>query len=275
MSNTPNLALPLLAAAQAQKHVTMNEALLILDGIVNLAVIDRDLATPPASPAAGAAYIIAASPTGAWAGRTNQVARFRDGIWTYATPADGWLCWIDDEQILAVFNNVQWVAAQAFQNLAMLGINATADATNKLSISSSAILFNHAGTSHQVKINKNAAANSASILFQTGFSGRAEIGTLGDDKFRFKVSANGSSWVDAEVIDAATGNIGIGTATPATKLDVAGPIRCASYAKAALPSASTNGAGAIIYVTDDISGATIAFSDGTAWRRVHDRAVVA
>ena len=48
---TAHLALPFIMAAQAQKHVTMNEALRLLDGIVQLSVLDRDLTAPPASPA--------------------------------------------------------------------------------------------------------------------------------------------------------------------------------------------------------------------------------
>lgn len=51
------------------------------------------------------------------------------------------------------------------------------------------------------------------------------------------------------------------------------PLRLAPYAKAALPSAAT-WSGALIYVTDDVGGAQPAFSDGSNWRRVSDRAVV-
>jgi len=46
----------------------------------------------------------------------------------------------------------------------------------------------------------------------------------------------------------------------------------ASYSKAALPSASVPGS--LIYVTNDVGGAVPAFSDGTNWRRVTDRAVI-
>lgn len=46
-----------------------------------------------------------------------------------------------------------------------------------------------------------------------------------------------------------------------------------SYAKAALPAAAP--AGRMIYVTNDVGGATPAFSDGTNWRRVADRAIIA
>ena len=63
-----HLLLPYLLAAQAQKHVTHNEALRLLDGLVQLAVLDRHLTAPPASPADGDRYIVASGAVGAWSG---------------------------------------------------------------------------------------------------------------------------------------------------------------------------------------------------------------
>ncbi len=70
-----------------------------------------------------------------------------------------------------------------------------------------------------------------------------------------------------------SGSIGIGVASPATKLDVDGPVKVKSYTVAGVPSA-TSVAGAIIYVSNETGGAVLAFSDGTNWRRVTDRAIV-
>lgn len=53
-----------------------------------------------------------------------------------------------------------------------------------------------------------------------------------------------------------------------------GVVRLAQIAVASLPSAATKTAGAMVYVTDEAGGAIPAFSDGTNWRRVSDRAVV-
>jgi hypothetical protein len=97
--------------------------------------------------------------------------------------------------------------------VAMLGVNASADATNRLSVAGAATLFNNAGAGHQLKINKNATANTASLLYQTGGSGCAEIGTTGDDKLHVKMSADGSSWQDAVVVTA-DGKVGFGTSDP-------------------------------------------------------------
>ena len=55
------------------------------------------------------------------------------------------------------------------------------------------------------KLSKESASKALSLLFQDNFSGRAEIGLTGDDDFHFKVSADGSSWIDALIIDKTTG----------------------------------------------------------------------
>ena len=73
-------------------------------------------------------------------------------------------------------------------------------------------------------------------------------------------------------IDAA-GNLGIGLTNPVCKLDVDGPARVKAYTVATVPAASV-GAGQIIYVSNEAGGAVLAFSDGTNWRRVTDRAVI-
>ncbi len=91
MEQTPNLQLPYIMPSQAQKHVTHNEAIRALDGLVQLAVIDRDLAAPPASPADGDRYIVAAPGTAGWSGRDDLIAAWQDGAWAFLPPRSGWL----------------------------------------------------------------------------------------------------------------------------------------------------------------------------------------
>ncbi len=209
MDDTPNLGLPYIMAAQSQKHVTHNEAIRALDAVVQLAVLDRDLATPPISPAEGDRYIVAASPTGDWDGQAGNVAAFQDGAWAFFTPNVGWIAWIGDEDAVVVWSNSNWTALTTRGggdgNFTTVGINATADATNRLSLSSPATLLNNAGAGHQLKINKAAASDTASLLYQSAWSGRAELGLAGDDDFRFKVSPDGSAWREAIVINRSTG----------------------------------------------------------------------
>jgi hypothetical protein len=222
LDNTPNLSLPYILAAQAQKHVTHNEALRALDALVQAAIVDRDLTTPPAGPSEGARYIVAATPTGAWAGQAGKIAAWQDGAWVFYTPKEGWACWIADEDAFVAHDGTGFVpiagGGGSVNPTPLVGVNTIAGTTNRLSVSSPATLFNHEGAGHQVKVNKAAAADTASFLFQTGFSGRAEIGTVGNDDFQFKVSADGSAWVTSIVIAGASGNVGIGTASPDRRL---------------------------------------------------------
>ncbi|HYD15453.1 MAG TPA: DUF2793 domain-containing protein [Hyphomicrobium sp.] len=235
MDETSNLKLPYILAAQSQKHITHNEALRALDAIVQLSVADKDLSAPPGSPAEGVRYIVGSSPTGAWAGRGTEIAAYQDAAWAFYAPLEGWLAWVADEDTLYVFNGVTWLPAPggggggSVNPVSLVGVNATADSTNRLSVSSPASLFNHDGAGHQLKINKDAASDTASVLFQTGFSGRAEFGLAGDDDFHVKVSPDGSAWHEALVIAGANG----GVRTKSGQVDIASAATCNIGAAAA------------------------------------------
>jgi hypothetical protein len=410
MSDSPHLALPYLAPSQSQKHVTVNEALRILDAVVQLSVLSATTTAQPASPADGDRYILPTGKTGAaWSAMAiGSVAAYQDGARTEYAPHLGWRAYIVTPASLVVWNGSAWTPVSAgggSETATKFGVNTAADTTNRLAVKSDAVLFSHddvtpgSGDS-QVKVNKASAADTASHLFQTNFSGRAEFGLTGDDDFHLKVSATGASFIDAIVIDSETADVGVGglfgsvsvfpaltaapaftvrngdtgrptlgliaaangapgcrfdlfraqgtlsaptapaldqtvgvfnffgydgarylqtasfrvsvdgtpvantscpmrlvfmtgetsviermritsaglvgiaTTAPVCALDVAGPVRVGSYAKASLPAAAA-GAGQMIYVSDEVGGAVIAFSDGTNWRRVTDRAVVA
>lgn len=218
------LSLPYIQAAQAQKHVTHNQAVEALDVLVQLAVSSRTITDPVSNPQDGARYIVASGGTGSWSGHDGQVAVHLDGVWQFHTPNAGWRAWIADEGGVAVFDGAAWITQPVDTNgLALVGVNTTADTTNRLSVSAPATLLNHEGADHRVKINKNAVADTASLLYQSGFSGRAEMGLAGGDDFSIKTSADGSTWVDAMTITTA-GMTGIGVTGPAERLEVAGNV---------------------------------------------------
>ncbi|MBT9289115.1 DUF2793 domain-containing protein [Prosthecodimorpha staleyi] len=220
MTATARLGLPLIEAGQAQKHVTHNEALAALDRLVQALVIDRDLAAPPASPAEGAGYIVAASPTGAWTGQAGRIATWVDGGWTFTVPAAGLRVWLADEARLLVWTGSAWVdpvagaigAISALQNLTRLGIGTTADATNPIAAKLNTMLFAALATGEggtgdlRQTASKEAAGNTLSLLFQTAYSGRAELGLVGSDDLTLKVSADGASWIEALKLVAASGD---------------------------------------------------------------------
>ncbi|MDP2801166.1 MAG: DUF2793 domain-containing protein [Phreatobacter sp.] len=193
LSETTRLALPLIAAAQAQKHVTHNEALGLVDALVHLAVKDRGLAGPPPDAETGDRHIVGAAPTGAWAGHAGEVAEREEGHWRFLSPRAGWLAWVEGERCLIVHDGEAWGDAE-IRGTSRLGINATADAVNRLALASAASLFTHAGGDHRMTINRASAADTASQVFSTGFSARAEIGLAGSDDLAVKVSGDGTTF---------------------------------------------------------------------------------
>ena len=209
MTNTPNLALPYLAAAQAQKHVTVNEALSLIDALSQMAVNSIGATSPPGAPTEGERHIIGTGATGAWAGwDDNNIALFSGGAWLRLIPQAGWMAWDVSAGELLVWSGPAWVSfVPNLQNLLGVGIGTSSDATNRLAVSAAATLLNHAGNGHQLKINKAASGDTVSLLFQSGWFGRAEMGLAGDDDFHFKVSADGSIWSEALLIDRNTGRM--------------------------------------------------------------------
>lgn len=82
---------------------------------------------------------------------------------------------------------------------------AEGDANNVLNVKGSGSLFDGGTGSHQLNINKDLAEDTASIVFQTGYSGRAEFGTIGSDQFQMKVSSDGNTFKQALIVDESTG----------------------------------------------------------------------
>ncbi|MFD2648168.1 DUF2793 domain-containing protein [Devosia albogilva] len=211
MDHTPRLSLPYLMPGQAQKHITHNEALRALDGLVQPVVVSRTTTAPPPLPLEGEAYLVPSGATGTWAGHADEFAIWQAGAWSFHDPAPGWQVWCVDQQVLLVFDAGAWRPLMALgDGLEQLGINATPDNTNRLAVSADATLFNHAGAGHQLKLNKATSTDTASLLLQTDWSGRAELGLAGDDSFRIKVSSDGSAWTDAITIAPASGTVSVG-----------------------------------------------------------------
>jgi hypothetical protein len=216
MTDTVHLGMPFIEGSQAQKHVTHNEALRILDAAVQIGVLDIDRTAPPASPAEGDRHIVASGATGAWAGHVDAVAVYEDGAWRFLIPKLGWCAWSDADGALLVYDGAAWTDVASGGTLpgsvAQLGINDTASALNLLTVKSNAALFSaidvaDSGTGDvRLQISKEASANTASVVFSDAFSARAEFGLIGSDTFKLKVSNDGSAFVEALVIDQSSGN---------------------------------------------------------------------
>ena len=110
MADTSQLNLPLLSPSQAQKHVTVNEALVRLDGLTQLVLASRSVTLPPTMVADGVSYAVPPGAVNAWAGREGTVATGANGGWVFVTPKRGWRAFLADESVTAVWDGVAWQA---------------------------------------------------------------------------------------------------------------------------------------------------------------------
>jgi len=220
MADTPRFALPVIESAQAQKHVTHNEALTLLDALTQLAVESRTLVVPPGSPVEGTCYIPAAGATGAWSGWDGQIAAFSGGGWVRIAPVSGLKAWVKAERLTVTYEDNVWrdgIALTAHggrvtlrakeEELALVGAFAeTADAAFipdraiVLGVSSRTTLAITGATSYGVGIAGN-TTQFGNLLGTAPDS--TNVGVIGPNAFyadtRVRVTANGGNFTAGKV----------------------------------------------------------------------------
>ena len=271
---SPILALPFLQPSQAQKHVTHNEALRRLDIITQLRVRRFGATTPPSTPDPGVVYALGPDPDGAWAGQGGHLAAWLDGSWHFVIPQPGWRAWGLNEQVLRIWDGAAWKAPPgpqptALADVTQVGVGTTADEVNRLSVRSPATLLSHEGTDHRVKINKATTGDTASLMFQSGWTGHAELGLTGGTALSVKVSADGQGWTEALRLDPASG-LADGAAVQSAPTDVTpGRLMRADYGYGPgnllgpVSRAGGQPTGAVIERGDGAEGEYVRFADGT------------
>ncbi|SDG13764.1 DUF2793 domain-containing protein [Rhodobacter capsulatus] len=209
---TTHLGLPYLLAAQAQKHVTHNEALRLLDAMVQLSVLDRTRTAPPASPADGNRHLVASGATGLWAGWDLNIAFWIDGAWVRLVPRTGWLVWVAAEGLFLVWTGSAWEVVGEPRDVsdAVFSLVNDADPTKKATFSLAGI---SAGTTRSFTL-PNTSSELAILAGTQTFTGNKTFsGTL---------TASGTVTVSAAsaTIGTATGTATYGMGTGATTTGV-------------------------------------------------------
>ena len=108
MTDTKFLGLPLVQPSQAQKHVTVNEALSRLDALTQLTILSTSLQTPPAG-TDGDCHFVPAGAVNAWAAQDGSLAIFLNGGWEFVVPGIGWRAWLADVGSPGIFDGIDWV----------------------------------------------------------------------------------------------------------------------------------------------------------------------
>ena len=268
--NSPRLDLPFIQPSQAQKHVTHNEALRRLDLVVQLTVSETGATTPPSVPDQGEVFALGAAPTGDWAGQAGKLAAWLDDAWHFLAPDAGWRAWDVADAQVKIWDGSDWTTpAPDSQNLTGVGIATTSDSTNRLSVRSPATLLNHDGAGHQLKINKAGAGDTASLLFQSNWTGHAEMGLSGSTGLSIKVSPDGSSWTDVLAFDPATALVSGAAVQNAPDDTTAGRLMRADYGYGpgnlvgAVSESGGTPTGAVIERGSNSNGDYVRFADGS------------
>ena len=218
--SSARLDLPYLQAGQMQKHVTLNDALTRLDALVQCAVVSRSVTEQPEAPDEGALYIVPDGATGvAWSAMApGGLARFEADGWTTITPPPGMRAFVLDEQRLIVWGDEGWTDVGGtpvrLDDLEGLGVGTASDESNNFAAKLNSALWTartegEGGTGDlRYVLNKEDGAKVLSMLFQSGWSGRAELGLLDDDDLVLKVSPDGDAWREALRVNRHTGRVG-------------------------------------------------------------------
>ncbi len=107
-SETSRLQMSLLQPAQAQKHVTVNEALMRLDGMVNLVLESISTALPPEAVLDGQCWGVPSAAQGIWAGHGGRIAVGSNGGWIFLPPARGMRAFVADRGLEAIHDGTTW-----------------------------------------------------------------------------------------------------------------------------------------------------------------------
>lgn len=108
---TPKLENTEMTVGQSGGEVLFNEALRNLDVAIFPVIKEMDLTAPPGSPATGDAYIPAATATGDWVGKENDIAYYDNG-WKFITMdagLEGAVVYVQDIDFLKMWNGTSWI----------------------------------------------------------------------------------------------------------------------------------------------------------------------
>lgn len=117
VSYGPNLGKMISAATGDSFDADFRTFLRAIDVLLQGATISKTLPAPPGSPANGDRYIVAASPTGAWAGQAKAIAVWTTdnpgtpgGLWEFYAPKAGWLVYNVADTTFYAYSGSAWGA---------------------------------------------------------------------------------------------------------------------------------------------------------------------
>ena len=203
-------AFPYIQPSQAQKHVTHNETVRLLDVLVQMSAISDQIEEPPSDAQEADCYIIPLDAKGPWAGRTDQIAYFENDAWRYLTPQKGWRIYVETKDCLELFDGSNWKAVVKDIDTSTLSNGPVTDSQKRFAVKTQTALWSalddtEGGDGGLIQtLNKDSSDCNLGFVFQTGYQTRALLGQFGSETFRLTTSGDGNAYFDALSVDSAT-----------------------------------------------------------------------
>jgi hypothetical protein len=229
---TQNLGVKLLAQGQLNKDITLNNALTLIDSLINTGLESLNtFSKPPTNMQEGLLILTSQTPEEGFEKYPFHIAFYKNG-WHFLKPKEGLILWVKDIKKCVVFDGINFIELsgndisisplqpskleekleeiekklEELLKPSSLGINATPDENNKFVVRSNYSLFNTEKEDVRVILNKSSSSNTASFIFQSNWNGIAEFGTLNGENFILKVASNGI-WKEVFEVNSKTGEI--------------------------------------------------------------------
>ncbi len=217
IEKTKNLGLPLLIPNQAQKEITHNEALIILDNLIQNTVITKNLNIPPQEPKTNDLYIVGENASDIWLNKDFQLA-FYDNGWRFIEPKEGITFWVKDEDCQYTYNGESWIITDEISNKKINLIELNDTEVNNLQngeflrfngnkfINTKSLDNVENLSTNILNINKSEETATASCILQNNSISKAEFGLIQNDNFTLRISADGKNWNNSFIVNS-TGDI--------------------------------------------------------------------
>jgi len=257
---TVRLVMPEISASQASKEITHNEALRMIDALMQGVVKDRTLTAPPGSPVEGDVHIPLATATGAWVGQENTLAHYYNATWYFYTMPTNFTIWsIEDAAVIqwsgsawnVVINKSGKLYKTVTGNTTLTGIEESNSIIEVADGGGLAADFNLTVSTIEKVWHAYNATNYVMTVKTSGGSGQAV-----DPGRRAVIYGDGTNVVSAHTA-ATDGMVFRNT------------IGLPQYSVSSAPAAAAANNGHLIWVSDGDAGAKcLAASDGTNWKRI-------
>lgn len=180
MTTSPRVGFTDLTAGQAVPETTVNEiGRRVEQGAGHFIFKDRDLATPPGSPADGDCYLVAASGTGAWSGHDGDIAFYMNTSWLFIEVIEGYTAWINDENLLVGYNGSSWATLSTGGNPTQNIAIACSDETTAITTGTAKVTFRmpYAFTLSAVRASVTTAPTGSTIIIDINEGGTTILST--------------------------------------------------------------------------------------------------